>query len=63
MLYRTFLNQSTIHSLHNGDILNQLGATMTTFDLAIEILPGTIASRPIEELNDFEVGPVPVIHE
>ncbi len=30
---------------------------------AIEILPGTIASSPIEELNDFEVGPVPVIHE
>jgi alkyl sulfatase BDS1-like metallo-beta-lactamase superfamily hydrolase len=47
----------------NADILNQLGSTMTTFDLAFEILPGTVASSPTEELNDFEFGPVPIIHE
>jgi len=47
----------------NGDILKQLGSTMTTFDLAFEILPGTIAYSPTEKLNDFEVGAVPVIHE
>ena len=47
----------------NGKILNQLGAMMTTFELAFEILPGTVGSSPTEELNDFEVGPVPVIHE
>jgi alkyl sulfatase BDS1-like metallo-beta-lactamase superfamily hydrolase len=47
----------------NEEILDQLGAMMTTFELAFEILPGTVESSSTEELADFEVGPVPVIHE
>ena len=44
----------------DGDlnVLEQLGSTMTTFELGFEILPGTKGPAPEEDLNDFEVGPV-----
>jgi len=31
---------------------------MIDFDLAFEIIPGTVARREPEDLNDFEIGPI-----
>ncbi len=42
----------------NLNVLEQLGSTMTTFELGFEILPGTKGTSPPADLNDFEVGPV-----
>jgi alkyl sulfatase BDS1-like metallo-beta-lactamase superfamily hydrolase len=47
----------------NADILAQLAATLVHFDLAFEILPGTVESAVSEDLNEFEVGAIPVTHE
>ena len=45
------------------EVLSQLGSTMTTFELAFEIIPGTVAPREPEDLNDFETGPIYSAHE
>ena len=47
----------------NADILTQLAATLAHFDLAFEILPGTVESVVSEDMNEFEVGAIPVTHE
>ncbi len=47
----------------NTEVLSQLGSMMMDFDLAFEILPGTVAPRKPEELNDFETGPIYAAHE
>ena len=39
-------------------VLQRLGASMVTFDMGFEILPGTGATRQVDEMNDFEVGPM-----
>ncbi len=41
-----------------AEILSQLGSMMLDFDLAFEIIPGTVAHREPEDLNDFETGPI-----
>ena len=46
-----------------AEVLSQLGSTMADFDLAFEIIPGTVAPREPERLNDFEVGPSYLVHE
>ena len=46
----------------NADILTQLATTLAHFDLAFEILPGTVSAATPEDLNDFEVGVIPVTH-
>ncbi len=47
----------------NTEVLSQLGSMMMDFDLAFEIIPGTVAPRGAEEINDFEVGPIYPAHE
>ena len=47
----------------NTEVLSQLGSTMATFELAFEIIPGTVAPREPEDLNDFETGPIYSAHE
>ncbi|MCZ6463802.1 MAG: SCP2 sterol-binding domain-containing protein, partial [Proteobacteria bacterium] len=47
----------------NAEVLSQLGSTMIDFDLAFEIIPGTVTPREAEELNDFEIGPIFPAHE
>lgn len=47
----------------NADILTQLATTLAHFDLAFEILPGTVSAATPEDLNDFEVGAIPMTHE
>ncbi len=47
----------------DADSLTQLASTLVHFDLAFEILPGTVESVVSEDLNAFEVGAVPVINE
>jgi alkyl sulfatase BDS1-like metallo-beta-lactamase superfamily hydrolase len=42
----------------NLDVLKQLGSTMVSFEIGFEVLPGTKAPSPEEDLNDFEVGPL-----
>jgi alkyl sulfatase BDS1-like metallo-beta-lactamase superfamily hydrolase len=44
----------------NVDVLQQLASTFVRFELGFEILPGTKGPAPDSDLNDFEVGPVPV---
>ncbi len=44
-------------------VLQQLASTMVRFELGFEILPGTKGPAPETDLNDFEVGPVPVRNE
>jgi alkyl sulfatase BDS1-like metallo-beta-lactamase superfamily hydrolase len=44
-------------------VLQQLASAMVTFEIGFEILPGTKGSSADVELNDFEVGPVEVVHE
>ena len=50
---------------YEGDlgVLQQLGSAMVDFDLFFEVLPGTKGPSAAEDLNDFEVGPVPNVHE
>ena len=50
---------------YEGDlgVLQQLGSAMVDFDLFFEILPGTKGPSEVEDLNDFEVGSVPNVHE
>ena len=45
------------------EVLSQLGSMMVDFDLAFEIIPGTVAPREPEDLNDFETGPIYPVHE
>jgi alkyl sulfatase BDS1-like metallo-beta-lactamase superfamily hydrolase len=47
----------------NLEVLAQLASTMVEFELGFEILPGTGASAPKVNLNDFEVGPVGISSE
>jgi alkyl sulfatase BDS1-like metallo-beta-lactamase superfamily hydrolase len=48
-----------------GDVgvLSQLASTFVRFELGFEILPGTKGPSSVDELNDFEVGPVGVSGE
>ena len=51
---------------YEGDlsVLEKLASAMVEFDLFFEVLPGTKGpSSAPEELNPFEVGEVPAIHE
>ena len=50
---------------YEGDlgVLEQLGSAMADFDLFFEVLPGTKGPAEVEDLNDFEVGDVGVVHE
>ena len=50
---------------YEGDlgVLQQLGSAMVDFDLFFEVLPGTKAPTTAPDLNDFEVGPLPNVHE
>ena len=47
----------------NAEVLSQLGATMTDFELGFAIIPGTVSPREPESLNDFETGPIYPAHE
>ena len=47
----------------NLGVLEQLGSAMVDFDLFFEVLPGTKGPSAAEDLNDFEVGSVPNVHE
>ncbi len=47
----------------DADVLTQLASTWVHFDLAFEILPGTVESVVSEDLNEFEVGAAPITHE
>jgi alkyl sulfatase BDS1-like metallo-beta-lactamase superfamily hydrolase len=47
----------------NAQVLSQLGATMTDFELGFAIIPGTVSPREPESLNDFETGPIYPAHE
>ncbi len=47
----------------DADGLTQLANTLVHFDLAFEILPGTVDSLVSEDLNEFEVGADPITHE
>ena len=42
----------------NQEVLGQLASTMIEFEMGFEILPGTRSETRIEDLNDFEVGPI-----
>jgi hypothetical protein len=47
----------------NLGVLEQLGSAMVDFDLFFEVLPGTKGPSAAEDLNDFEVGSIPNVHE
>jgi len=48
----------------NRKVLDQLAATLADFQVALEIIPGTVPKTVAEEeLNDFEVGPIVTAHE
>jgi alkyl sulfatase BDS1-like metallo-beta-lactamase superfamily hydrolase len=40
-------------------ILQKLASTMVTFEVGFEILPGTKKPAAEDDLNPFEVGPIP----
>jgi hypothetical protein len=44
-------------------VLKQLASAMIEFDLFFEILPGTKGPAPEAEMNPFEVGEIPNVHE
>jgi len=46
-----------------AEVLSQLGSMMVDFDLAFAIIPGTVEPREVEDLNDFEAGPMYPVHE
>jgi alkyl sulfatase BDS1-like metallo-beta-lactamase superfamily hydrolase len=50
---------------YKGDlgVIEQLASTMVDFDLFFEVLPGTKQKSAAEDLNDFEVGDIPNVHE
>jgi alkyl sulfatase BDS1-like metallo-beta-lactamase superfamily hydrolase len=50
---------------YEGDlgVIKQLATTMVDFDLFFEVLPGTKQKSTVEDLNDFEVGDIPNVHE
>ncbi|MBW2160535.1 MAG: SCP2 sterol-binding domain-containing protein, partial [Deltaproteobacteria bacterium] len=39
-------------------VLEKLASTLTVFEMGFEIMPGTKAPAPEEDLNPYEVGPV-----
>jgi len=43
-------------------VLDQLGSTLTQFELGFEIIPGTVDAVATTDLNPFEVG-IPDVHE
>jgi alkyl sulfatase BDS1-like metallo-beta-lactamase superfamily hydrolase len=49
----------------DGDlgVLKQLASAMVSFDLFFEILPGTKAPSPEDQMNPFEVGEIINAHE
>jgi alkyl sulfatase BDS1-like metallo-beta-lactamase superfamily hydrolase len=50
---------------YEGDlgVLKRLASAMVDFDLFFEVLPGTKRPAAAPDLNDFEVGPLPDVHE
>jgi len=57
------IEDGTAQTEGNLGVLEQLASTMTDFDLFFEILPGTKEPLAVTDLNDFEVGPIPNVHE
>ncbi len=48
----------------NAEVLKQLASTLAQFHVGFEILPGTVTKpATAEDMNDFEVGPLPTSHE
>jgi len=53
--FKDAIADGTAEAEGNVDILDEIAATLVTFQIGFEILPGT-ASRPAEsDLNPFEV--------
>jgi alkyl sulfatase BDS1-like metallo-beta-lactamase superfamily hydrolase len=57
------IEDGTAQTEGNLGVLEQLGSAMVDFDLFFEVLPGTKAPAAVEDLNEFEVGPVHNVHE
>jgi hypothetical protein len=57
------IEDDTAQAEGNLGVLEQLGSTMVDLDLFFEVLPGTKEPAAAQDLNDFEVGPVPNVHE
>jgi hypothetical protein len=61
---RAQIDDGTAKIKGNRKVLEQLAATLTDFQVAFEIIPGTV-NKPVaqEKLNDFEVGSIVTAHE
>jgi len=58
------IEDGTAQTEGNLEVLEQLGSAMIDFELFFEIFPGTAdPSTSAPDLNDFEVGDFPAIHE
>ena len=57
------IEDGTVRTEGNIDVLQQLASAMIDFDLFFEVLPGTKGPSAAPDLNDFEVGSMEVSHE
>jgi len=57
------IEDGTAKTEGNLGVLQQLASAMIEFELFFEVLPGTKGPAAALDLNDFEVGPLEVVHE
>ena len=58
------IDDGTAKTEGNRQVLKQLAGTLREFQVAFEIIPGTVTKTVAEEeLNDFEVGPIAMAHD
>ena len=57
---RAQIDDGTAKAEGNTEILGQLASTLAVFDPRFEVMPGTRAAPPEEDLNPYEVGPLEV---
>jgi hypothetical protein len=57
------IEDGTAKVIGNLGVLEQLASTMVEFEIGFEILPGTGGPATEMDINDFEVGPLAVMHE
>ena len=57
------IEDGTAKAAGDKTLLAKLGATLAHFTPTFEMMPGTKGQAPRQDLNPYEIGPLPMQHE